>query len=134
MEDPELQQVRYARMRWNTPLSESHAARLLERLEVGRHDAVLDLGCRWGELLLRAVGEHAATGLGVDTAASLLERGRMAAADRGLADRVRFVQGRAEQCREAADRVVCRPAGARAAAADHRRRLAGAGSQRRRAG
>jgi cyclopropane fatty-acyl-phospholipid synthase-like methyltransferase len=106
MDDPELDEVRYARMRWNTPLSEEHAARLLDRLQIGRRHTVLDLGCGWGELLLRAVA-HRATGVGVDTDERLLERGRAAAADRGLADRVRFVRGPAEEWTEPADRLLC---------------------------
>jgi cyclopropane fatty-acyl-phospholipid synthase-like methyltransferase len=106
MDDPELDEVRYARMRWNTPLSEEHAARLLHRLEIGRRHTVLDLGCGWGELLLRAVADRA-TAVGVDTDERLLERGRAAAADRGLADRVRFVRGAAEEWTEPADRLLC---------------------------
>ncbi|MGH3717034.1 MAG: SAM-dependent methyltransferase, partial [Micromonosporaceae bacterium] len=46
---------RYARMRWNTPLSEEHAELLLSRLDLAPGVRVLDLGCGWGELLLRAV-------------------------------------------------------------------------------
>jgi cyclopropane fatty-acyl-phospholipid synthase-like methyltransferase len=105
--DGDLEQARYARMRWNAPLSENHAARLLERLDVGGGQAVLDLGCGWGELLLRTVGGRGARGTGVDTDASLLERGRAAAAARGLVDRVTFVHGRAEEWRQPADRVLC---------------------------
>ncbi len=109
MEDAAFLEARYARMRWNTPLSEDHAGRLLERLEVGGGHTVLDLGCGWGELLLRAVSGPAAgaRGIGVDTDAALLERGRTAAAARGLADRVTFHHGRAEDWRRPADRVVC---------------------------
>jgi cyclopropane fatty-acyl-phospholipid synthase-like methyltransferase len=109
MEQPDFEQARYGRMRWNTPLSEDHAARLLERLEVGPHDSVLDLGCGWGELLLRVVSDPArrAASVGVDIDGSLLERGHAAAAARGLEDRVRFVQGRAEEWSEPADRVLC---------------------------
>lgn len=106
-DDPELESVRYAAMRWNAPLSAAHAARLLERLEVGPRDAVLDLGCGWGELLLRAVGDRDATGIGVDIDEALLERGREAAASRGLATRVTFEAGRAEEYAESADRVLC---------------------------
>ena len=51
----ELENARYARMRWNTPLSEEHAALLLARLAVEPRSTVLDVGCGWGELLLRAL-------------------------------------------------------------------------------
>jgi hypothetical protein len=109
MDDAAFEEARYAGMRWNTPLSEDHATRLLERLEVGRSHSVLDLGCGWGELLLRAVSDPVggARGIGVDTDASLLERGRAAAAARGLGDGVTFHHGRAEEWREPADRVLC---------------------------
>jgi cyclopropane fatty-acyl-phospholipid synthase-like methyltransferase len=109
MDLPDFEQSRYARMRWNTPLSEDHAARLLERLEVGARHSVLDLGCGWGELLLRMVSDpsHRATGIGVDIDAALLERGRAAAAARGQDDRVKFVQGRVAEWSEPADRLLC---------------------------
>jgi cyclopropane fatty-acyl-phospholipid synthase-like methyltransferase len=103
-----LEQATYARMRWNTPLSEAHAARLLDRLEVGGGDLVLDLGCGWGELLMRAVaaGGDTTRGVGVDTNAPLLARGRALAAERGLDAQVRFLQGPAEEWAEPADRVL----------------------------
>ncbi|MGI8751043.1 MAG: SAM-dependent methyltransferase [Acidimicrobiales bacterium] len=80
-------------MLWNTPLSEGHARLLLERLEVEPGTSVLDLGCGWGELLIRAVNaashpERPARGIGVDTEASSLERGRALAAERGLDQRI----------------------------------------------
>ncbi|WP_234359317.1 cyclopropane-fatty-acyl-phospholipid synthase family protein [Plantactinospora sp. BC1] len=99
--------VRYARMRWNTPLSEEHAELLLSRLDVPAGGSVLDLGCGWGELLLRAVaGGEAALGTGVDTDAAALERGRRAARERGLAQ-VDFVAQPAATWRRPADRVLC---------------------------
>jgi cyclopropane fatty-acyl-phospholipid synthase-like methyltransferase len=109
MDGRNFEQARYAGMRWNTPLSEEHAARLLERLEIGRRHSVIDLGCGWGELLLRAVSDRdrSGTAVGVDTDADLLQRGRAAAAARGLDDRVTFLHGRAEERREPADRVLC---------------------------
>lgn len=104
-----LEQATYARMRWNTPLSEAHAARLLDRLEVGGGDLVLDLGCGWGELLMRAVaaGGDTTRGVGVDTNAELLGRGRALAAERGLDTQVRFLQEPAGEWAEPADRVLC---------------------------
>lgn len=96
-------------MRWNTPLSEWHAARLLERLAPGAATSVLDLGCGWGELLIQAVyaGGVECTGVGVDTDETLFGRARARRAELGVADRVRFVAGRAEQWSEPADRVIC---------------------------
>ena len=99
----------YAKMRWNTPLSEEHAALLLDRLDASTGRTWLDLGCGWGELLLRAVssGPADATGRGVDLDERLLERGRTQAVARGLADRVTFEAGSATDVKTAADRVIC---------------------------
>lgn len=99
----------YAHMRWNTPLSEEHAALLLDRLDASLGQSWLDLGCGWGELLLRAVasGPTGTTGHGVDLDDGLLERGRAQATERGLADRVTFEAGDAGDVDRAADRVLC---------------------------
>jgi cyclopropane fatty-acyl-phospholipid synthase-like methyltransferase len=108
--DDGLADARYAAMRWNTPLSEAHARLLLSRLELPARGSVLDLGCGWGELLIRAVaatGDGAVTGTGVDTHGPDLERGRRAAAELGLEDRVRFVEASAVDWSEPADRVLC---------------------------
>jgi cyclopropane fatty-acyl-phospholipid synthase-like methyltransferase len=100
-------------MRWNTPLSEAHASLLLHLLEVPGRESVLDLGCGWGELLLRSVAlglsgrDGECAGVGVDTDPSLLERGRALARERGLEDRVRFVHAGAETWTEPADRLLC---------------------------
>ncbi|MER7592029.1 class I SAM-dependent methyltransferase [Micromonospora sp. NPDC127501] len=104
---------RYARMRWNTPLSQEHAALLLQRLDVRPGARVLDLGCGWGELLLRAVaaggvsGPVATRGVGVDTDDAALARGRRLAAGRSLNRHVAFVMGEAAAWQEPADRVLC---------------------------
>jgi cyclopropane fatty-acyl-phospholipid synthase-like methyltransferase len=99
----------YANMRWNTPLSEEHATLLLDRLGASSGQSWLDLGCGWGELLLRAVssGLADATGRGVDLDERLLERGRTRAVQRGLADRVTFEAGAAADVETEADRVLC---------------------------
>ncbi|MCX5064794.1 class I SAM-dependent methyltransferase [Micromonospora lupini] len=104
---------RSARMRWNTPLSEEHADLLLRRLDVRPGARVLDLGCGWGELLLRAVaaggvaGPVATRGVGVDTDETALARGRRLAAERSLNRHVAFVMGEAAAWQEPADRVLC---------------------------
>lgn len=101
MTDP-LAAARYSRLTWNTPLSDEHAELLLDRLEpAGR---IVDLGCGWGELLLRAVA-RGGTGVGVDTDAEGLNRARRAAADRGLP--VEFVEQPAGSWRGTADRALC---------------------------
>jgi cyclopropane fatty-acyl-phospholipid synthase-like methyltransferase len=98
-------------MRWNTPLSDEHATLLLNRLAMPPGACVLDVGCGWGELLLRAVaaasGKPAVTGIGVDTDAAVLDRARVLAAERGLSEQVRFVPQEASTWRESADRVIC---------------------------
>jgi SAM-dependent methyltransferase len=98
------EESRYARVRWNTPLSESHAELLLDRL--GTAESTVDIGCGWGELLLRAVARGGA-GVGVDSDAAVLARGRQAAAERGLADRVEFVETTGEQWHGTAARAIC---------------------------
>jgi len=102
-------EARFARLLWNAPLSESHADRLLHELEVGTGEHVLDLGCGWGELLLRAVasGGPGASGTGLDTDAQALARGSAAALERGLADRVAFENAEVVAWTKATDRVLC---------------------------
>lgn len=93
-------------MRWNTPLSEDHAALLLDRLEPA--GTVADLGCGWGELLLRAVERtDDATGVGVDTDPVALERGRAETRRRGLAERVTFLEAEAVTWPGTAGRALC---------------------------
>ena len=105
---PDLEQARYGRMRWNTPLSEQHAELLLERLDIQPGEVLLDLGCGWGELLLRAVDSTAvATGTGVDTNRQALARARALSVDRGLDGRTTFVDGSVDAWRQPADRVIC---------------------------
>jgi SAM-dependent methyltransferase len=85
----ELRQLLRLGMTFNTPLSEERAAGLVARLET--EGVVLDLGCGWGELLLRLVAASPqARGRGLDLDLPSLERGRRLAAERGLADRVSF--------------------------------------------
>ncbi|MDR7328018.1 MULTISPECIES: methyltransferase domain-containing protein [Catenuloplanes] len=102
--------ARYARMRWNTPLSQTHADLLLQRLDTPAGARVVDLGCGWGELLLQAVGADdtgSTTGTGVDTDDAALARGRTLAADRSLDQRVTFLKREASAWREPADRLLC---------------------------
>ena len=100
-----LDESRYARLRWNTPLSEDHADLLLDRLDPT--GSIVDLGCGWGELLLRAVDRSGGTGIGVDTDPAGLARGRVGAAARGSTERVTFVEQPAADWRGQADRALC---------------------------
>lgn len=81
-------------MTFNTPMSAARAQALVERLAPAAAGAtVLDLGCGWGELLLRIVAAApGAVGRGLDLDAPSLARGRRLAAARGLAERVSFVE------------------------------------------
>jgi len=107
----DLDQARYAAMRWNAPLSVNHAALLVDRLglELGPGVDVLDLGCGWGELLMRAVeaGGSGATGVGIDNDEHVLARARALAAARGLHRRVDFVHAESATWEQQADRVLC---------------------------
>jgi SAM-dependent methyltransferase len=109
MEPSELKRAVYARMRWNTPLGTSHADALLQRLGVEAGERLLDLGCGWGELLVRALlrADESVVGVGVDRDPAALERGRERAAQAGLESRLEFVPGAAEEWAEPADRVLC---------------------------
>lgn len=102
-----LAAARYARLRWNTPLAEDHADLLLERLALTADTTLVDLGCGWGELLLRAVARTYNRAIGVDSDPAALDRGRRAAVERGLVDRVEFVEEKAESWRGTADRAIC---------------------------
>jgi cyclopropane fatty-acyl-phospholipid synthase-like methyltransferase len=92
-----------------TPLSADRAGRLVRFLAGDEERTVLDLGCGWGELLLRVVeASPQARGVGVDIDQPALEHGRGLARERGLADRVTFVDGDAKaQADGSADAVIC---------------------------
>ena len=81
------------RLTFHGPLSEVRAARIVARLTANRPRTVLDIGCGWGELMLRVLAAAPdATGLGLDTDEGDLARGRASARARGLDGRVTFVR------------------------------------------
>jgi hypothetical protein len=91
-----------------SPLSDVRAERLVRFLADGHPATMLDLGCGWGELLLRtleAVPE--ATGTGVDQDEAALGHAREQAAQRGLVERARFESADAGDPSYAADGVIC---------------------------
>jgi cyclopropane fatty-acyl-phospholipid synthase-like methyltransferase len=96
-------------MRWNSPLGEAHADRLLDELALDRVGSLLDLGCGWGSMLLHAAARLGPEGraTGVDTSAKAIEWARMSARELGLADRVTFVEGDATAWTKPADAVLC---------------------------
>lgn len=79
----------HALLDFNSPLSDAKASDLVNSLHLAPGQRVVDYGCGWAELLLRAV-EHVpgATGVGVDGDEHAITRGRANAEARGLADRV----------------------------------------------
>lgn len=91
------------------PLSEARAGRLVDRLARNAPSTILDIGCGWGELVLRLLAAcPGATGVGVDIDADDLTRGRRNAAARGLADRVEFLEESATgRAYGPADVVLC---------------------------
>ncbi|MFJ8796392.1 SAM-dependent methyltransferase [Streptomyces sp. NPDC102487] len=100
---------RLTRLTFQGPLSDTRAARIVDRLAPAAPATVLDIGCGWGELMLRTLeAVKGATGLGVDVSAQDLARGRANAVARGLADRVTFVEESADGTeRGPADLVLC---------------------------
>lgn len=107
-----FEEARYDGLRWNAPLSPAHAELLLERLDLNAGQSVLDLGCGWGELLLRSLagatakGGQPCHGTGVDLDEALLERGRARARELGLSDQVQFLAHPAQTWSRPADRVL----------------------------
>ena len=97
------------RLTFHGPLSEIRAARLVERLARESPATVLDLGCGWGELMLRVLeAVPGATGVGIDLNDHDLARGRANASARGLAERAEFVRQSATGITHVpADVVLC---------------------------
>ncbi|NUT53891.1 MAG: methyltransferase domain-containing protein [Saccharothrix sp.] len=79
----------HALLDFNAPLSDAKAYDLIGSLRLEPGQRVVDYGCGWAELLLRAV-EHqpGASGLGVDGDDYAIRRGRANVEARGLASRV----------------------------------------------
>lgn len=104
---------RLTRLDFHGPLSGERAARMVARLARTGPRSVLDIGCGWGELMLRLLAAVPdATGTGLDLRADDLDRGRRNAADRALADRAAFVEESAlGTARGPADVVLCLGAG-----------------------
>ena len=100
---------RLTRLAFHSPLSEARADGIVRRLAATGPRTVLDIGCGWGDFMLRvltAVPE--ARGVGVDVNARDLDRGRRDAAARGLAERVEFAEESAVGTgRGPADLVLC---------------------------
>ena len=110
---PAWRQHAYDLLRYNAPLSQQRAQRLVALLAAspaGHTPAVdaVDLGCGWGTMLLDLLeAAPSLRGVGVDLDARQLDRGRRAATARGLEQRATFVESPAVDWSSTADRVVC---------------------------
>ncbi|WP_374984187.1 SAM-dependent methyltransferase [Streptomyces fradiae] len=100
---------RLTRLAFHGPMSEARAGRLVASLAAARPATVLDIGCGWGEFLLRILDAvPGATGIGLDVDARDLARGRELAALRGLDGRAGFVEESALATSQGpADLVLC---------------------------
>ncbi|QEU94728.1 SAM-dependent methyltransferase [Streptomyces kanamyceticus] len=100
---------RLTRLTFHGPLSEARAERIVRRIVVSEPRSVLDLGCGWGELMLRVLDRvPGATGIGVDLNGEDLARGRANAEGRGLGGRAAFVEESAtDTAHGPADVVLC---------------------------
>jgi SAM-dependent methyltransferase len=84
----------YTYLDFNAPMSDERAAKLIAGLAVTPQDHVLDLGCGWGEFLLRvAESEPTCRATGIDADTEMIERGRRNASDRRIDDRVTLEVG-----------------------------------------
>jgi SAM-dependent methyltransferase len=132
---------RLTELTFHGPLSEARAARIVARLTANHPRSVLDIGCGWGELMLRVLAAAPrATGIGLDTDEGDLARGRASAQGRGLGDRAAFVlESGVGTSRGPADLVLCvgashaltdiEPPGHRPAALAELRRLVSPGGR-----
>jgi cyclopropane fatty-acyl-phospholipid synthase-like methyltransferase len=100
---------RLTQVPFHGPLSQARAAQLTERLTRNNPGTVLDIGCGWGELMLRILAAAPdATGVGIDIDDDDLARGRDGARVRGLDARVTFArESGVGTARGPADLVLC---------------------------
>jgi cyclopropane fatty-acyl-phospholipid synthase-like methyltransferase len=93
---------------FESPLSEARAARLVSFLAERRPTSVLDVGCGWGELLLRILeAAPTARGLGVDLDEEALAGAREHVVRRGLGEQVTFEARDAREVTGTFDAVTC---------------------------
>ncbi|HKE67604.1 MAG TPA: class I SAM-dependent methyltransferase [Nocardioidaceae bacterium] len=98
----------YEFLDFNAPLSDQRADAISRSLAERQPTRIVDVGCGWGELLIRTLAmAPAASGLGVDTDTRGIERGRANAAKRGVGDRVDFAVDSATEVTDPADVVIC---------------------------
>lgn len=107
--DADITALAHAGLAFNAPMSDARVHELAATLQPLQHARIIDLGCGWAELLIRLLdAEPTAGGVGVDTQAAAVERGRAAAAARGLSGRVRLEIGDATKWSdESGDVLLC---------------------------
>lgn len=91
------------------PLSDERAGRLVRFLAGGPPGTVVDVGCGWGELLLRVVaGSPHLGGVGIDRDSDAIHHARRQAAERDIDTRVTFTVGDAKsQAQSDAASAIC---------------------------
>jgi cyclopropane fatty-acyl-phospholipid synthase-like methyltransferase len=75
------------------PTSERVADAMLQMAHVGPQDVVCDLGSGDGRIVILAAEKYGARGLGVELEPFLVEKSRQSARERGVANKVSFVEG-----------------------------------------
>jgi len=91
-----------------SPLSDRRADRIVDFLTADEPVTALDVGCGWGELLLRVLAAApSASGLGIDLDEGSLAHGRRVAETRGLAGRATFEARDAREVTGPFDAVTC---------------------------
>lgn len=94
-------------LRLNSPIGQESLSRLVEDLARAQPATVLDHGCGWGELLLTILeAVPNARGTGIDVHGPDIERARVAARHRHLAERATFIRGASADSTERADLVL----------------------------
>src|SRR5207248_3399220 len=91
------------------PLSEERANTLVAFLAANLSGLVVDVGCGWGELLLRVLeASPRSRGLGIDLKPESIEHAMSLARQRHLSDRLTLVSGDAkEKIPMSAQAVIC---------------------------
>lgn len=90
---PELKPF-YLDLTFMTPLSESRAARLVEFACSNLAGTIIDVGCGWGELLIRILETApAAKGVGIDLEISSIDHAMALARNRGVDGRISLIAG-----------------------------------------
>jgi cyclopropane fatty-acyl-phospholipid synthase-like methyltransferase len=104
---PELPPL-YDDLAFLSPLSDERAASLVGFIADANPETVLDIGCGWGELLLRTLAALPdARGLGLDLEPQRLEEARRRAEARCLGERASFEARDARRFAGMFDAVVC---------------------------